>query len=108
MVGENIKSLRAAAGISQRELADRVGISPSMLSLVEAGRREPSVKLLRDISRALQVPSATLFAFALEDESESHDDLPLFGKLREMNERLLAAVHHSLVLQRLRRAREQD
>ena len=67
-VGEAIRSLRLAAGLMQREVAERVGISASMLSLVEADKREPSIGVLRAIGRALGVPTGVLFAIALQDD----------------------------------------
>ncbi len=104
MVGEYIRSLRAAAGLTQRQLAAAVGISPSLLSHVESGRREPTIRSLRAISRALGIPSAALFAVALDDdlavESTSTE------KHRAMNEEMLAAVQHSIVLRRLRATRD--
>ena len=69
MVGVYIKSLLSAAGMTQRQLAQSVGISPSMLSHVEAGRREPTIQLLRDIALALEIPTAALFVVALVDDS---------------------------------------
>ena len=106
MVGEHLKALRASAGLSQRELAELVGLSPSMLSLVESGRREPTVRMLRDISHALEIPPAALFVVALDEVSGEEVDAGLAFKMHTMSENLLAAVHHSLVLRRLQRARE--
>lgn len=107
MVGEYIRSLRTSAGFAQRELADRVGISASMLSLVESGRRDPTIRLLREISRALEVPSAALFAAALAEESSDDVDSPLAQQLREMTSHLLAAAQHAIVLRRLKKLREE-
>ena len=67
-VGRAIKSLRTAAGLLQRDVAERVGISQSMLSLVEADKREPSISVLRAIGRTLNVPTAVLFALALQND----------------------------------------
>lgn len=105
MVGEYIRSLRASAGLTQRQLAGDVGISASMLSLVEAGKRDPTIRLLRDISRALRIPTATLFVAALDDLSD--DPSPATAKLRDLNAELLAAAQHSIVLRRLESARTQ-
>jgi transcriptional regulator with XRE-family HTH domain len=105
MVGEYIRSLRASAGLNQRELAERVGISASMLSLVESGRREPTIRMLRDIGHALEIPTAALFVVALQDNADDHNS-PVSIKLREIGENLLAAVQHSLVSRRLRRVRD--
>ena len=105
MVGEYVRSLRAAAGMNQRQLAQRVGISASMLSLVESGRREPTIRLLRDIGKALEIPPAALLVVALQEESKDADQTPLAVRMRDMADSLFAAVQHSVVLRRLERAR---
>ena len=106
MIGEYIRSLRAAAGLKQKELAKRVGISASMLSLIEAGRREPTIKLLKQMSHALGIPTAAMFAVALADDDRSEANTPHAEKLRASAENLLSAVQRSLTLERLRRVRE--
>lgn len=60
-IGRTIKVLRAASGISQKDLAERAGIRPNYLSLVESGKREPSLGVLRTISQELHVPMSFLF-----------------------------------------------
>jgi transcriptional regulator with XRE-family HTH domain len=99
-VGEAIKSLRAAAGIMQRELADRVGISASMLSLVEAGKREPSISVLRGIGRALEVPTSVLFAVALDD-AEVGQGTRTAQQVHELTLHIFEAAKHSVGLKRL-------
>lgn len=46
---------RAALGISQEELARRVGTSHSAISRIESGRHKTSVETLRRLARALGV-----------------------------------------------------
>lgn len=46
MLGARIAALRRDQGLSQAELAHRLGISPSAVGMYEQGRREPSVELL--------------------------------------------------------------
>ena len=41
-IGEIIKKLRISRNISQPELAEMLGISPSMMGMIEQGRRKPS------------------------------------------------------------------
>lgn len=109
MVGEVIRSLRGSAGLSQQQLADLVKISPSSLSLIESGRREPTVRLMRDLARALEIPVAALLVVALTDTGE--DEVPLAPreaeKLKALAESLLMAAQHAIVLRRLQTAREQ-
>ena len=52
-VGLNLQALRRARGLSQEELAHRAEIHQTYLSGVERGRRNPSVKVLDRIARAL-------------------------------------------------------
>ncbi|GEL94951.1 helix-turn-helix domain-containing protein [Cellulomonas composti] len=52
-VGRRIRHLRTARGLTLDALSQRVGVSSSMLSLVENGRREPRLSLLRDLADAL-------------------------------------------------------
>ncbi|MCP4804389.1 MAG: GTP cyclohydrolase I FolE2 [Proteobacteria bacterium] len=61
--GELLKSRRESQGLSQRGLATRAGISPSILSRIEAGLREPSDESIAALAKALGV-DATRMALA--------------------------------------------
>lgn len=52
-LGANISARREACGIDQLTLSERVNVSPPMISMIESGRRIPSVALLADIAAAL-------------------------------------------------------
>ena len=106
-LGEAIKSLRAAAGIMQRELAERVGISASMLSFVEADKREPSISVLRAIGRALDVPTSVLFAVALAD-GDVGPDTHTADKVHELTHHIFEAARHSLAVRRLHNDRSKS
>ena len=67
--GRAIRFVRSAHGLSQRQLADRLGVSPSHLSLVESGKRDPSLKLLEEISASLAVPMHLLTLLASNVEN---------------------------------------
>jgi transcriptional regulator with XRE-family HTH domain len=58
---------RDAAGLSQQQLADSVGIAKSYISSLELGYRAPHLNLLVKIARALGVrPGALLDAMVEE------------------------------------------
>jgi transcriptional regulator with XRE-family HTH domain len=61
MLGEQIRSLRMAAGISASALAAHSGISRSMLSRVERGAASPSIEAMERIATALDVPISRFF-----------------------------------------------
>lgn len=45
-IGKRIKELRKAAGMTQSELASRLGISASAVGMYEQGRREPDSNIM--------------------------------------------------------------
>lgn len=59
-LGPRISSLRRQVGLTQKALADRLGISPSYLNLLEHDRRPISAALLLAVSRSLDVDLRTL------------------------------------------------
>jgi transcriptional regulator with XRE-family HTH domain len=54
-LGRNITAARERLEISLRELARRADVSPSVLSLYEAGQREPTASRLFRLADALGV-----------------------------------------------------
>ena len=60
-LGERIKALRAERVLQQRQLAEKAGLTPSMLSQIESGRLTPSLHTLGRLAGALGIPIASLF-----------------------------------------------
>jgi len=60
-LGGRIKSLRAERELQQRQLAEKAGMTPSMVSQIESGRLTPSLPTLGKLAGALGVPIASLF-----------------------------------------------
>ena len=56
IVGENVRRLRIALGLSQAALATLVGMDRAYVSGLELGARNPTVVTLWLFSTALQVP----------------------------------------------------
>jgi transcriptional regulator with XRE-family HTH domain len=63
-LGGFIRSQRALAGLSLRDLAERTAVSNAYLSQVERGLHEPSLRVLHSIATALSVPLESLLAHA--------------------------------------------
>lgn len=61
MVGENVKKLRLAAGISQAELAVRMGVDRAYVSSLEKGARNPTIVTLWHVSKALNAEMHAFF-----------------------------------------------
>jgi XRE family transcriptional regulator, fatty acid utilization regulator len=58
--GQRLRHARRARGLTLAELGARVGRTPSVLSLIENGRREPRLSLVEQLAAALSVPVSEL------------------------------------------------
>jgi len=58
-----MKELRARYGLTQDELARRVGVRRETILFIEKGNYNPSLKLAHDIAEALQTTIDDLFIF---------------------------------------------
>lgn len=70
MLGDTFKKLRLARGLSQADVARQAQISVSFLSLLERGKRDPTLRVLRKLARSLGSPFGLLLASALVTEGE--------------------------------------
>jgi Zn-dependent peptidase ImmA (M78 family)/DNA-binding XRE family transcriptional regulator len=61
MIGERMKRARTAAGLSQRELARRAGLSAMAISKFERGQVTPTSSSLLAVARALDTPLEFFF-----------------------------------------------
>jgi putative transcriptional regulator len=58
-----IKELRAKLGLTQEELANRVGVRRETILFLEAGKYNPSLKLAHDIATIFKEQIDSLFIF---------------------------------------------
>ncbi len=59
---QKVRKLRESKGMTTRALAREAGISTETLNAVEHGRRQPQVRTLDKLARALGVEAKDLFA----------------------------------------------
>jgi len=62
-LGKRIAQLRESLGINQTELAHRCGKDRQVLSLIELGKSNPTVKTLSIVASELNVTLSELFDF---------------------------------------------
>ena len=60
-VGEKIRLLRRQRGLSQEKLAEMIKMDFTSVNELENGKRNPSLKTVNKIARALKVPVEDLF-----------------------------------------------
>lgn len=58
----NVRRFRAKKKLSQKALADRIGISVSYVSMLERGQRSPPLETIEKLAKALGVPPGSLLA----------------------------------------------
>lgn len=67
-IGKAIRLCRVQKNLSQAQLAELVGLTASMISMIETGKREVSLSLLNQISKMLSVPVPILTYLAAEED----------------------------------------
>jgi predicted transcriptional regulator/transcriptional regulator with XRE-family HTH domain len=60
MFGQRLRHARRAKGLTLADLGAKVGRTPSVLSLIENGKREPRLSLVEQLAAALGVPVSEL------------------------------------------------
>lgn len=59
-LGRNVQSYRRKAGYDQQDLADRIGVNRNYISLVESGKKYPTLKVLFDMAEILKTTPTDL------------------------------------------------
>lgn len=80
-IGSSIKYFRDQRGLSQKALAEAIGITASYLSLVESNQKVPTIGLLEEVARKFDVPLPILMFFALEEKDVSVRKRKMFRSL---------------------------
>ena len=70
LFAENLRAIREKLGLSTEELAKRVHVSRSYITLLENGKRSPGKNLLPKIARALRLEKSVVVGWYLADQKE--------------------------------------
>lgn len=82
-LGQRLRSVRQKAGLSQRALAKKINVPNSTISLIEAGKTNPSVGALHRILKGIPISLSEFFAFEPEAEKTifyAKEELTEIGK----------------------------
>lgn len=63
---ENLRYAREQKGLSQKDVAEKIGVAKSTYSLYESGNREPNVQTIKKISDVLNVSADDLLGINSE------------------------------------------
>ena len=59
-LGIRIRSIRSDQGMTQEELAHNSGLHVTYLSMIEHGKRNPSLQVLQGVAKGLKISLSTL------------------------------------------------
>jgi len=89
-----IKELRKVAGLTQQEMADRIGVAQSYFAELENGKKTANMVRLKAISEALNVPVTDLFE---RPADASHSEfIGIFESLTAEQQEVVLAMMRSL------------
>jgi transcriptional regulator with XRE-family HTH domain len=97
-IGEALRVRRHELGWSLRDLADRLGCSPSLISQIERGRANPSVSTLYSIVQALDV---SLDELLFNERRATTADPPPGGPIQRGDERHRIRLASGVLWERL-------
>lgn len=69
IVGINLKKLRAEKGLTLEEVAEKAGVSKSMISQIERGSKSPTISILWKICNGIKIPFSELMKTDTTDVS---------------------------------------
>ena len=86
-ISKNITKYREQAGFSQRELAQRLGITPSRISNWEQGANCPTIDILFEVCKALHVSINDIYGVYPDSEMMlSYSEQQHIRKYRSLDE----------------------
>ena len=74
-IGARLQAVRLAKGLSQRELAKRVSVTNSTISLIEQNKVSPSISSLKKVLDGIPISLAEFFTY---EAGELADDGPFY------------------------------
>lgn len=83
MFSEILRDLRARKRLSQKQLAEIVGVSPGNVSDWESGKTKPGYVALAALSRCFEVSADYLLELAPEKTGEAEDELRRLDEIKK-------------------------
>jgi transcriptional regulator with XRE-family HTH domain len=75
ILGQIVKDARQSAGLTQDELAEQSGITTRYIMAIENENRQPSMKVLFQLIRALKISADTIFYPEIQHTDKKKEQL---------------------------------
>lgn len=85
-IGKRIRKYRVELGLSQRQLAEKIGVSNGRVSNWEQGLNRPDADMLADLCYALQVSPSSLLGVQLSTDELSEQERSVIKAYRSRPE----------------------
>lgn len=85
-IGIRIRKYRELRGLSQKELADLIGVSNSRVSNWEQGINRPNADIISDLCKALDVSPSELLDIQISTDSLNEQERKLISAYRSRPE----------------------
>jgi transcriptional regulator with XRE-family HTH domain len=95
-IGTRLQRVRRTKNLSQRELAKRVGVTNSTISLIEQNKVSPSVSSLKKVLDGIPISLADFFTLDTEDDAADS----AFYRAGQLPDLGSDAIHYYLIGQR--------
>lgn len=92
MFGQIIKDARQAAGLTQDDLAEQSGVTTRYIMAIENENRQPSMKVLFKLIRALKISADTIFYPEIQHTDKKKEHLIHMIQLCDERETKVAAA----------------
>lgn len=80
-LGLKIKLFRVAAGLKQQQVADALSVTTNFVSMIERGKREPTLKYLKAFARLVKVPASVLLWEPPAKDGKNVENGDLYNRL---------------------------
>jgi len=78
LFGRRLRSLREARGLTQQQLGEAAEVSYKYVGAIERGEENPSLRVIGQLAKALEVDLRDLFEF-------QHEETSLAGLRKQLN-----------------------
>jgi transcriptional regulator with XRE-family HTH domain len=83
--GMRLKLFRVSAGLKQRQVAEALGVTSDFVSMIERGKREPTIQYLKRFARLAKIPTSVLLWDPMETEANG-------AKVHDLHARVAALM----------------